>query len=154
MAFSYGRCTACGTTRDRGKVCCIRTNPYPRDDSDDDMPLLLEPDTVLHNKGTFHIQEEPGKIDWHTDVLMPSDEYYNALRADMAKHHPAASTHVLDHLLSLETFLDRSILSGFSYGLEKAFILVMQGKLLGNFVGRNRSEPDGERVQAINELHL
>jgi hypothetical protein len=51
--------------------------------------------------------------------------------------------------LSLEAFLDRSIVSGFSFGAEKAQVLVQQGKLLGHEVGRFGSRPDGERVKAI-----
>jgi hypothetical protein len=45
--------------------------------------------------------------------------------------------------------LDKSILSGFSFGVDKAQVLVKEGRLLGHWVSRAGSKPDGERVQAI-----
>ena len=85
----------------------------------------------------YHIVEEPGGIDWLHEVDTPSEEYYSLLREDMGKRHPSADPHVLDHLLSTEAFLDKSIVSGFSYGVDKAQILVIKGKLLGNWVSSN-----------------
>ena len=96
-----------------------------------------------------HIVEEPGRIDKIVDVLCPSEYYYEELRKHLSSKHPKACPHVLDHLLPLEAFLDRSIVSGFSYGIEKAHLLVMTGQLLGHFVGRSGSEADGSRAQAI-----
>eukprot|EP00969_Alexandrium_andersonii_P307685 13601046-Alexandrium_andersonii.AAC.1 len=70
----------------------------------------------------------------------------------MAARHPKACPHVLDHLLSLEAFLDVSILSGFSFGVEKAHVLQAKGKLLGRCVSRNGVTGDDERVQAIKDF--
>ena len=50
----------------------------------------------------YHIEEEPGAIDWRDAVEVPTEEYYDALRRDMAERHPKASPYVLDHILSLE----------------------------------------------------
>ena len=47
-----------------------------------------------------HIVEEIGAIDWRNEVEVPTEEYYQALRADMAARHPGACSFVLDHLLS------------------------------------------------------
>ena len=100
----------------------------------------------------MHIKEDPGKLDYLAEVLTPTEYYYDALRADLAARHPDASPHVLDHLVSVEAFLDKSIASGFSFGVDKAQVLVIEGKLLGHVVSRNGSSPDGERVQAIKDF--
>ena len=100
----------------------------------------------------YHIVEEPGRIDTLVDVLCPNEYYYEELRKDLGERHPQADMHVLDHLLSLEAFFDRSIVAGFSYGCEKAQILVLKGQLLGHFVSRSGSEADGSRVQAIGDF--
>ncbi len=77
------------------------------------------------------------------EVETPTEEYYEALRADLRKRHPKADPHVHDHLLSSEAFMDKSIVSGFSFGVDKAQVLVAKGKLLGNWIGRDGSHPDG-----------
>ena len=59
----------------------------------------------------------------------------------MARRHPKASTFVLDHLLSLEALLDLAILSGFSFGCEKAVLLATEGELLGDVVSRKEEGP-------------
>ena len=96
-----------------------------------------------------HIVEEPGGLEQLAEIDTPTEEYYDVLRKDMAEKHPRASSSVLDHLLSLEAFLDKSIAAGFSYGCDKAEVLVTHGKLLGHMVTREGSQPDGERVQAV-----
>ena len=80
---------------------------------------------------------------------VPTEHSYGKLREDMGSRHSDASSHVLDHLLSLEAFLDVSILSGFSFGVEKAQVLQAQGKLLGRVVSRAGVKGDGERAQAV-----
>ncbi len=49
---------------------------------------------------------------------------------------------MLDHLVSLEAFLDVSIRAGFSYGVDKAKVLVASGPLLGRIVGRDGTSRD------------
>ncbi len=107
-------------------------------------------DTIKHP--VFHIVEEPGGIRHLVDCEVPTEEYYDALAADMATRHPDATPSVLEHLQALEPFLDTSILSGFSFGVNKAQIVVRQGGLLGHIVGRFGAKPDGERTQAIDEF--
>ena len=68
----------------------------------------------------YHIVEEPGGIDRLAEVETPSDEYYIELRKDMDARHSACRPDVMDHLMSLEAFLDKSILAGFSFGSAKA----------------------------------
>ena len=63
----------------------------------------------------------------------------------MLRRHPQADTHLLDHLVSLEAFLDKSILFVFSFRINKAEVVVAEGKLLGHRIGRDGSSPDEER---------
>ena len=97
----------------------------------------------------YHIVEERGAIDRICEVLSPTEFYYQELQADMLKRHSKASAFVIEHPVSLEAFLDRSIVSGFSYGVDKAQLLVTSGKLLGHIVSRRGLEADGSRVEAI-----
>ena len=78
----------------------------------------------------YHIVEEPGSIERMIELERPTEEDYKLLREDMGVRHPKVADHVLDHLLSLQAFCDNSILSGFSFGMEKAQVLVSEGKLL------------------------
>ena len=101
----------------------------------------------------YHIEEEPGAIDWRNAVEVPTEYYYDALRQDMAERHPKASPYVLDHILSLEAMLDIAILSGFSFGSgPKANLVAEKGELLGDWVGRQGRWPSGERIQAIRDF--
>ena len=100
----------------------------------------------------YHIVEDTKAVDRMVELERPTEEYYKLLRQDMSKRHPKVPGHVLDHLLSLEAFLDVSILNGFSFGVEKAQTLVPEGKLLGRSVGRNGVRGDEERSKAIREF--
>ena len=101
---------------------------------------------------SYHIVETPGAIDWRNEVTLPTEEYYTALKADMDERHPQASKFVLDHLISLEALLDISILSGFSFGLDKAKPFAILGQLLGDWVGRKGRWPTEDKIQAIKEF--
>ena len=79
----------------------------------------------------------------------PTDYYYDRLREDLGRRHPKADSFLLDHLVSLEGFLDKSIVFGFSFGVAKAEICVENGKLLGHIIGRSGTQPDLERCQAV-----
>ena len=68
------------------------------------------------------------------DCEVPTQEYNDARAADLAARHPNTSPGVLEHLDALEPFLDTSILAGFSYGVNKASIVVTEGSLLGHLV--------------------
>jgi hypothetical protein len=53
-------------------------------------------------------------------------------------------------MISLEAFLDKSIVSGFSFGCGKAQeVVVPEGKLLGHHISRQGAKPDEERIQAV-----
>ena len=96
---------------------------------------------------SYHIVES-----WDIDKMIeepPTDYYYEQLAADMCARHPKACPHLLDHLVSLEGFLDKSILFGFSFGISKAEVCVSKSKLLGHNIGRDGSSPDEERCQAV-----
>ena len=56
---------------------------------------------------------------------------------------------VLEHLEALEPFLDVSILAGFSFGVDKANVLVSTASLLGHRVSRYGSDHEPEKTQAI-----
>ena len=98
---------------------------------------------------SYHIVES-----WNIEKMMeepPTDYYYDRLAEDMRRRHPQADT-LLDHLVSLEAFLAKSILFGFSFGINKAELAVAEGKLsklLGHKIGRSGSSPDEERCQAV-----
>ena len=71
-----------------------------------------------------HIVEDPGGIETLVDCEVPTEEYNAARVADLSARHPGASAGVLEHLAALEPFLDTSITAGFSYGVDKANIMV------------------------------
>ena len=100
----------------------------------------------------YHIVEEAGAIDWRNEVQVPTEEYYEALRQDLDQRFPKASRFVLDHLISLEALLDIAILSGFSFGLDKAKPFAVLGELLGDWVGRKGRWPNDERIKQIRDL--
>ena len=100
----------------------------------------------------FHIVEEPCKMAYMADCEVPTEDYYMALSADMRSRHPNVSGWVHEHLEALEPFLDTSITAGFSFGVNKAQVCVIEGKLLGDHVSRRGAEPDPERTQAIDEF--
>ena len=96
---------------------------------------------------SYHIVES-----WDIEKMMeepPTDYYYDRLSEDLRKRHPQADSHLIDHLVSLEAFLDKSILFGFSFGINKAEVAAAEGKLLGHKIGRSGSSPDEERCQAV-----
>ena len=90
----------------------------------------------------YHVVES-----WDIEKMMeepPTNAYYEALAKDLRDRHKKACPHLLDHLVSLEAFLDKSILFGFSFGINKAEVCVAEGRLLGHKIGRNGSAPDEE----------
>ena len=97
----------------------------------------------------FHIAEEPGGIRYLTECEVPTEEYNNARAADMAARHPNTSPGLLEHLDALEPFLDTSILAGFSFGVNKASVVVTEGSLLGHHVGREGSSHESSKTDAI-----
>ena len=107
-------------------------------------------DCALHP--VFHIIEEPGGIKYLTECEVPTEAYNSARTADLRARYPKATPAVIEHLDALEAFLDTSIMAGFSYGINKAFIMVTEGSLLGHKVDRYGSSHEGERIQAIQEF--
>ena len=96
--------------------------------------------------------EDTRAVDRMVELERPTEEYYKLLRQDMSKGHPKVPGHVLDHLLSLEAFMDVSIINGFSFGVEKAQVMVPEGNLLGRKVGRSGVKGDEERSKAIRDF--
>ena len=86
------------------------------------------------------------------DCEVPTEEYYDALAADMLARHPNASKAILENAAALEAFLDASIVHGFSFGMSKAFIAVTKAKLLGHVVSRTGASADDEKTQAIRDF--
>ena len=95
----------------------------------------LGPPPSRMEQPVFHIVEEAGGIRHLTECEVPAKVYNDARIADLAARYPDLSPGVLEHLSTLEPFLDTAILAGFSYGV------VMKGSLLGHTVSR-----DGVRV--------
>ena len=100
----------------------------------------------------FHIVEEPGGIRHLTECEVPTEYYNEARLKDLASRHPKCQSSVLEHLGNLEPFLDVSTCAGFSYGVSKAFLVVMEGSLLGHSVGREGSRHDDEKTEAIEKF--
>ncbi|CAE7497896.1 POL, partial [Symbiodinium pilosum] len=88
------------------------------------------PDSIIIvSRPHYHIMES-----WDVEKMMeepPTDAYYEALAKDLRDKHKIAWPCLLDHFVSLEAFLDKSILFGFSFGINKAEICVAQGALPG-----------------------
>ena len=99
----------------------------------------------------LHIVETPGGIERMAEET-PTDYYYDSLRAALEKKYPKADKFLLDHLVSVEGFLDKSIVFGFSYGVAKAEMCRAGGKLLGHLIGRDGSSPDPERAKAVQDF--
>ncbi len=97
--------------------------------------------------------ETPGAIEWRNEIGLPTEEYYTALRADMAARHPKASSFVLDHAISLEALIDIAIVSGFSLGVVKALTFAILGQPLVDWVGRKGRWPTEKEVHAIKEFN-
>ncbi len=100
----------------------------------------------------YHIVEQPGSIERMVEVEIPPEAYYEALRADMGERHSKVPWHVLDNMESLDAFLDVSIMAEFSYGAEKAKIMVAQGNLLGRVASREGVAADEERARAVRDF--
>ena len=83
------------------------------------------------------------------DCQVPTEDYYDRLFEDLKKRFPKASPWVMEHVEALEPFLDVSIVSGFSFGVSKAFVCRTSGGLLGHQVSRTGASTDPERIQAI-----
>ena len=75
-------------------------------------------------------------IERRNEVEYPTEAFYDLLREALRREHPEASEHLLDHVISLIALLDKSILSGVSFGIEKAKLAAIEGELLGDVVGR------------------
>ena len=96
-----------------------------------------------------HILENTESFDKMLAEEAPPAQYYAELRKDRESAFPQASPHFLDHMLSLEGLLDIAIVTGFSFGANKAQILQKQGLLLGDKVKRNGIRVNPERTKAI-----
>jgi len=99
----------------------------------------------------YHIVETPGGVDLMSEEC-PTDYYYEKFDAALKRDFPKADQHLLDHLVSLECFLDKSIMAGFSFGADKADVAVMKGKLLGHHLSRRGCAADGDSTQAVRDF--
>ena len=100
---------------------------------------------------SLHIVEKYGVVE-RLAQGSPTAAYYEALRAGLGSRHPIADRHLVDHMVSLEAFLDRSIIVGFSFGVNKALVAAVEGKLLGHTISRSGCRPDPERTQAVRDF--
>jgi hypothetical protein len=106
---------------------------------------------VVSSDKVYHIVETPGALDLLAEEG-PTDKYYQRLRADLSERYPAASEHLLDHLEALEAFLDKSIMAGVTFGIDKAKIGVIEGELLGHCVGRFGARCSQEKTKAVQDF--
>ena len=101
---------------------------------------------------SYHIVETPGVIDWRNEVTIPTEENYRALRPDMQKRHPNASRHALGRLISLEALLGIAIVSGFSFGLDKAKMFSIMGERFGDYGGPKGRWPKDDQIKVIRDF--
>ena len=106
---------------------------------------------VVSSDKVYHIVETPGAPDLLAEEG-PTDKYYQRLRADLSERYPAASEHLLDHLEALEAFLDKSIMAGVTFGIDKAKVGVIEGELLGHCVGRFGARCSQEKTKAVQDF--
>ena len=97
----------------------------------------------------YHIVEEPGGIRNLTECEVPTEEYNAARSKALREEHPNCSPGILEHLDALEPFLDTSIKSGFSFGVEKAKVVVAEGELLGHVVCWGGQKHQPAKTEAI-----
>lgn len=95
-----------------------------------------------------HIVEVPGGIEKMAEST-PTDFYYGELRKSLSRRYPEADRFLLDHLVSLEAFLDKSIIFGFSYGVAKAELCSTGGRLLGRQGSGSGAVPGCQRLRAV-----
>lgn len=103
--------------------------------------------------GVAHVRQ-----DWDTlldisELDVPSEAYYVALRAFMKKQYPAASETVLEHLEAIESFLGVCICSGYSIGATKSLDRLMQPppQPLGEVCGREGVQACEHQLKVIKE---
>eukprot|EP00435_Cladocopium_sp_Y103_P042487 s1035_g11.t1 len=125
----------------RGKPCPCQKGNLAEDD-------LCSRCQAKVGESIYHIVETPGALDLLAEEG-PTDEYYDRLRKHMGAKYPNASEHLLDHLEALESFLDRSIAAGVTFGIDKASIAVVEGELLGHTIGRFGAKCNAEKTKAI-----
>ncbi len=96
-----------------------------------------------------HILIDDPTMDSLLETEMPSEEYYRALAKDMRSRHPKADKFLLEHLGALEPLFDMGIVSGFSFGVDKAKLCKMQLEWLGEGIGREKRRMLDHHRQAI-----
>ena len=99
-----------------------------------------------------HILLDEPQLDYLFEVEMPPEPYYQAFRRWLGASHPEADPFLLDHLESLEVLADVSIVSGFSFGAEKAVLAQPEVQYLGEVVGRERRFALDHHKKAIQEF--
>ena len=110
---------------------------------------VLSAETGVKGERIAHVVLEEETVEQMLELECPTNEYYEALKMDMERRHPDADPFVLEHLGALEELLDVAIVTGFSFGTEKAQLLQASVKVLGEIVGRECREPTQEHVKAI-----
>ena len=96
-----------------------------------------------------HIITDEEDLDTMLEVELPTEHYYETLAADMRERHPRADPFLLEHLAATEPLLDTAIVSGFSFGVDKAHVVQIQIKLLGEILSRVARTPTDEHRKAI-----
>ena len=82
---------------------------------------------------------------------MPTEYYYEKFGEYLQRRFPRASRFVREHAECLEPLLDMAIVSGFSFGVEKAELYREEIKYLGEMISRTVRRPTDEHRKAILE---
>ena len=88
-------------------------------------------------------------MDRMLEVELPTEDYYDALAADMGKRFPHADPLLLEHVAVMEPLLDVAIVTGFSFGVKKALLAHTELKWLGEIIGRERRTMTDDHRRAI-----
>ena len=83
-----------------------------------------------------HVLLDERALDEMFAVKLPTEEYYRLLGEDMRERRPDVSPFALEHIESLEALFDVSIVSGFSFGVSKAYLMQVSVEFLSEVAGR------------------
>ena len=80
---------------------------------------------------SHHIIQDKNLLDNIGELELPPESYYDALLADMKTRHPNTQPFVIVQAVSVESFLDCSIMTGLSFGAAKMKLLQTVIKFVG-----------------------
>ena len=97
----------------------------------------------------FHlVQQDDEILKIHSEEL-PPDEYYDRLRAVLAKHFSGVNPALVEHVVALVAAFDTAAAFGISFGVGKFQIAQTEVKLVGERVGREGRSANPDCIKAV-----